>query len=42
MAELPRKIKDEKRQKDEDLFKNLDSTINAKTYLNLINIARRL
>ena len=42
MAELPRKTKDEKRQKDEDLFKTLDSTIDTKTYLNLINIARRL
>ncbi|ACP37062.1 serine protein kinase RIO [Saccharolobus islandicus] len=42
MTELPKKTKDEKRRKDEDLFKVVDSTIDYRTYLNLIQIARRL
>lgn len=42
MAELPKKIKEEKRRKDEDLFKVVDSTIDSRTYFNLIQIARRL
>jgi Serine/threonine protein kinase involved in cell cycle control len=34
--------KEEKRRKDEDLFKVVDSTIDTRTYLNIIKISRRL
>jgi len=37
-----KKRKEEKRIKDEDLFKVVDSTIDSRTYLSLIQIARRL
>jgi len=36
------KRKIEKRRKDEDLFKVVDSTLDPKTYVNLENIASRL
>ncbi len=39
---MERKRKEEKRIKDEDLFKVVDSTIDAKTYLNIIQVSRRL
>jgi RIO kinase 1 len=39
---LERKRKEEKRRKDEDLFKVVDSTIDPRTYLNIIQVSRRL
>ena len=37
-----KKRKEEKRIKDEDLFKVVDSTIDSRTYLSLIQVARKL
>ncbi|WP_338603601.1 serine protein kinase RIO [Sulfolobus tengchongensis] len=42
MSEFSKKFKEEKRYKDEDLFKVVDSTLDSRTYLNLIQVARRL
>ena len=39
---MERKKKEEKRIKDEDLFKVVDSTIDTRTYLNIIQVSRRL
>ncbi|AOL17076.1 serine/threonine protein kinase [Sulfolobus sp. A20] len=42
MVGIDKKTKEEKKLKDEDLFKVVDSTIDSRTYFNLIQIARRL
>ena len=39
---MERKKKEEKRKKDEDLFKVVDSTLDSKTYYNLFQISRKL